>query len=208
MVEVSTGQNYIEPAIDALIQSMFPDFYNNNGQLFIEFCREYFAWLETTGQAVYYARSHIQNKDIDLTIDQFLLHFKKKFTPNVIYNTHSNVQDMVKQSLPFYRSKGTDLSFNLFFSLVYGTPANVFHPGDYVFSLSSGDYHKDIYLELSPSETNVQFLGQEIIGVTSGATAFVDRIIRRIIDGRILDVMYISAISGLFKFGELITLNV
>jgi len=60
---------------------------------------------------------------------------------------------------------------------------------------------------LSPSETNVQFLGQEIVGVTSGATAFVDRIIRRIIDGRILDVMYISAISGLFKFGELITLN-
>jgi hypothetical protein len=208
MADITTANNYIEPAIDNLIASMFPSFYEEEGQVFIEFVKEYFSWLETTGQAVYYARGHIQNKDVDLTIDQFLLHFKKKFTPNVIYNTHSDVQDMVKQSLPFYRSKGTDLSFTLFFNLVYGSPATVFHPGDYVFSLSSGDYHKDVYLEISPAETNSQFLGQEIVGVTSGAIAFVDRIIRRIINGRIVDVMYISAISGLFQFGELISLNV
>jgi len=209
MAEIDTSNSAIEPVISNLIQSMFPSFYSDNdGQMFMTFVQSYFEWLEQPGNPVYYARRHIQNHDIDLAAEQFLIHFKNKFTPDIIYNSESSIPDMVKHSLEFYRSKGADLSFNLFFSLVYGVPATIKHPGDYVFTLSSGNWHKDIYLELTPSETNNQFIGQEILGVNSGATAFVDRLVRRIIGSRIVDVVYISAINGTFHFGELITLNV
>lgn len=208
MAEIDTSNSAIEPVISNLIESMFPSFYQDNqGEMFMEFVTEYFAWLEQPGNPVYYARRHIQNHDIDQAAEQFYIHFKNKFTPDIIYNSESSIPDMVKHSLEFYRSKGTDLSFGMFFSLVYGVSATIYHPGDNVFTLSSGDWHKDQYIELSPAETNSQFIGQEIIGVNSGATAFVDRLVRRIIGSRIVDIIYISAISGTFQFGELITFN-
>jgi len=206
---IDTSNSAIEENISNLISAMFPSFYQDNqGEMFMNFVTAYFEWLEQPGNAIYYARRHITNHDIDQAAEQFYIHFKNKFTPNIIYNTESSIPDMVKHSLEFYRSKGTDFSFNMFFGLVYGVPATIKHPGDYVFTLSSGNWHRDKYLELTPAETNNQFIGQEIIGVNSGATAFVDRLVRRIIGSRIVDVIYISAISGNFQFGEIITLNV
>lgn len=201
------NDNTIESNISTLIPAQIPDYFRENGPILVEFVKEYFKFLETTGQSVYYARRHIENKDVDKTINDFLIHFKKKFTPNITYNIFSDIPLTIKESLPFYRSKGSDLSFDLFFKLIFGVPAEIYHPGDDLLSCSSGEWHKDIYLELTPAESNNQFIGKEIIGVNSGAIAFVDRLIRRIINGRIIDVMYISSISGNFEFGEMVTLN-
>ena len=194
----------LETSLSPLIESQFPSYYQEHGPILIEFIKQYFVWLETKGEVNYYSRQHLTNRDIDTTFDEFLLHFKNKFIKNIQLDTVSSTRAMVKASLPFYRSKGSDLSFDLFFKLVFGTPASIYHPGDDVFSLSSGDWHKDTYLEVSPMETNRQFVGQEIIGVTSGAVAFVDRIVRRTIKKRFCEIFYISAIEGYFITGELI----
>jgi hypothetical protein len=62
------------------------------------------------------------------------------------------------------------------------------------------------YLEVSLSEHNIKFIGKQIVGLTSGATAFVERVIRRTVQGKFIDVIYISTIVGNFVTGEKINI--
>ena len=43
----------IEKNISTLIQSQFPSFYNEEGELFIAFVKAYYEWLEENGNTLY-----------------------------------------------------------------------------------------------------------------------------------------------------------
>jgi len=58
------------------------------------------------------------------------------------------------------------------------------------------------YLEVSLSENNVLLVNKQIEGIDSEATAFVQNVVRRTVKGKLIDILYISAISGVFRTGE------
>jgi len=79
----------IEQYISPLVQSHFPDFYKEQGPLFILFVEEYFRWLENNsstyanytnalldGNPVYHSRNLLNYRDIDKTVDSFFVYFK------------------------------------------------------------------------------------------------------------------------------------
>jgi len=85
----------IEDNISIFVQNHFPDFYNEQGNNFIEFVKEYYNWTQQTNNNIYFARNLLEYRDIDKTIDEFLYHFKEKYLPGapVFYNkTRSNVK--------------------------------------------------------------------------------------------------------------------
>lgn len=190
--------------ISDLIPSQFGEYFAENGPVLIEFIQAYYKWLETDGQPLWYAKNHLTNHDVDAAAAQFLIHYKNKYVPYVQLSTADSTRNMVKQSLPFYRSRGTDEAYQLFFRLVFDVDVNIYKPYQDTFSLSSGLWNKDTYLEVSPNPNNNGFLHQEIIGINSGATAFVDKLTHRNLNGRKVDVFYISAITGAFEYGELV----
>ena len=101
----------------------------------LDFIKIYYEFLETEGQVLYYARSHVQNRDIDKTLDSFLGHFKSKYLPDFQLQTYLEIRECVKNSLPFYRARGTDNAFQLFFREVFGVECEIYRPWDDIFSL-------------------------------------------------------------------------
>lgn len=188
--------------ISDIIETSFPDYYKENGPVLIQFVKAYFEWLEQDNHLLDYVKNHLSNRDVDETIDQFLIHFKSKFVPSIQFQTESSTREMIKNALPFYRSRGTDLAFEMFFRSIFGVEAEIYYPYVEVFSTSSGIWKKDNYLEVVHKTTNKQYVGKQILGLRSQAKAFVDRVVTRIINGRILDVFYISAIEGNFEILE------
>lgn len=148
------------------------------------------------------ARNIFKYRDVDNTIDQFILHFKEKYLKNIQFNTATNKNLLIKNSLDLYRSKGTERSIDLFFKLIYNKQAEVYYPGDDIFNTSSGDWYVPKYLEISSSLRAVDFVGKIITGMTSGATAFVEKFIRRKITTGYSYILYISNIVGEFQRGE------
>jgi hypothetical protein len=194
----------IEDKISVLVKNHFPDFYKEEGNTFIEFVKEYYSWAEQSNNTLFFTRNLLEYRDIDKTIDSFLVHFKSKYYAGspIIYG---QARDNVKHSLDFYRSKGTEQGTKLVLQQVWGIESEVYYPGNDVLRASDGSWRVPVYLEVSISEKTKDFIGQTITGSISGATAFADSVSRRNMDGKILDVVYLTDVIGNFVYGELIT---
>lgn len=161
----------------------------------------------TSGGVIYQARNLPHYRDIDSTIDRFILNFKEKYLKNIQFDTATNKKLLVKNSLDLYRSKGTQRSIDLFFKLVYGVEAEVYYPGDDLFKLSDGEWVKPRYLEVTDTEKSIDYVGKQIVGTLSGSTAFCERLIKRRIKDAVVSVLYISNVQGEFNNNEPIGLE-
>jgi len=191
-----------EKTISNLVENQFPSLYKEEGVVLVAFVKEYYKWLESSNNVIHSMRTLYDNRDIDTTTEAFLVHFKEKYLKNIQFDTNTNIRQLVKHSLDLYRAKGTERAIDLLFRLVFGTNAEVYYPAEDVFRLSDGKWIKPTYLEVSINEETVKFVNKQIIGLSSGATAFCSRVVRRTVSGRMLDVIYITNLSGQFRTGE------
>jgi hypothetical protein len=197
----------LEETISNFIEQQFPAIYREEGPFFIEFMKQYYVWLETDPTSpVYQARHHVSNHDIDSTVDNFLIYFKEKYLKGIQINTATNTKQLIKNSIDLYRSKGTENAIHLFFDLIFSAESEVYYPGQDVFRLSSAEWVLPRYLEVTSSPANRLMVGRPIVGVNTGATAFVEKLVRRKIKGNYIEILYISALSGTFETGEVVKL--
>ncbi len=197
----------LEKKISPLIQSQFPAFYQEEGDKFIAFMKAYYEWLEQQDNTLYHNRRLLNYRDIDETVDDFIVHFKEKFLNNIQFTTATNKKLLIKKAQDLYRSKGTPRGIDLFFKLVYGIDSRVYIPGSDVFKASDGKYVKPIYLEVTREVRNIEYIGKEVTGAFSGAKAFVEKLVRRRINGQYVDVFYVSAVIGNFVTNEVLLVD-
>lgn len=197
----------IEKKISALIESQFPAFYKEEGEKFISFVRAYYEWLEEANNNTYHSRRLLNYRDIDETLEDFIIHFKEKYLNNIQFTTASNKKLLVKKAQDLYRSKGTERSVDLFFKLVYGVNAEVYVPGEDIFKLSDGEWIKPEYLEVTRQQRNLSYVGKQVRGAESGAIAFVEKLVRRRIRSKYVDIFYISARTGSFITNEILLID-
>jgi hypothetical protein len=197
-----------ETLISEFIEQQFPQIYREEGPFFIEFLKQYYAWLETDSLSpVYQARRHLTNHDIDTTVDDFIIYFKEKYLKNIQLNTATNTTRLIKNALDLYRSKGSENSIKLFFDLIFSSEAEVYYPGTDIFRASSAEWTIPYYLEVTSKVSNRLLVGRAIEGVNSGATAFVERLVRREVNNYFVEVLYISAVTGTFETGEIVKIS-
>jgi hypothetical protein len=194
----------IENNISTLIESQFPGFYQEDGDNFVAFIKAYYEWLDQDGSE---ARKLLEYRDVDYTVDSFLDHFKNEFLNSLPENTAASKAFLVKHIQDLYKSKGSSEANKLLFRLVFNEDIEVYDPSVDILRPSDGIWKIPQYLECSQSDRAFTFLGQQVTGATSGATAFVENIVRKRINGRFIDVIYLSDVKGQFDTGEYITNN-
>ena len=192
----------VEKFISPYIESQFPDFYKQEGPLFIAFVKAYYEWLESDRETLYHGRRLPEYRDIDKTLDEFILFFKTKYLSNIQFSIASNKKLFIKNSLDFYRSKGTPRSIDLFFKLIHGIEAKVYYPGDDVFKLSDNEFANVKYLEVEDHPELINMVGFNIRGSDSGAYAFAERLVKTKKGSRKISVLYISNVVGNFQTSE------
>jgi hypothetical protein len=176
-------------------------------------CNDYIPLTSTSGgnsyikiqknvNPLYHARNLLNIRDVDSTLEQYIVHFKEKYLKNIQFDVATNKKLLIKNSLDLYRSKGTARSIDLFFRLIYGTNAEVEYPGEKIFRLSDGEWYRPLYLEVTGDRRSIQLVGKQVTGVTSGATAFVEKYIKRKIKEGIVHVLYLSNVKGTFENNE------
>ena len=197
----------IEDDISLLVQNHFPKFYEEQGNTFVEFVREYYSWAQQTNNNIYFTRNLLENRDIDTTIDDFLYHYKQKYLAGAPVSFDRS-RFNIKHVKDFYNSKGTERGTKLFLNRVYGvSEADIYFPGVDVLKASDGEWVVPVYLEVSLSEKTKLFVGKTVVGSRSGATAFVEGLGRKVISGQYFDILYLSNASGSFLFDEILTVD-
>jgi len=192
----------IEDLVSPLIQSQFPAFYNEEGPLFIEFVKSYYKWLETTGQQAYYARNLIEYRDIDKTVDDFIIHFKETFLKDLPLSVQADERMFIRNILDLYQNKGNEQSVKLAMRALFNQDSAVYLPGQDILKSSDGTWTKPKYLEVTVSPRNTSFVNKEVVGVSTGAKAFCESVVKKRVNGKFIDVLFLSNVRGDFLYGE------
>ena len=161
------------------------------------------------GNPIYIARQLMSYADVDTTLDDFLVYFTNTYLSGIQYTSLADKRLTVKKVLDLYRAKGNVRGLKLLLNLVFGEDITVYLPGEDIFTTSSGTWIVPQYLEVTASPRNASFVGKTITGVSSGATAFVDHIVKRKIGAQIINIFYLTNKSPDkdFMTGELLSYN-
>lgn len=196
----------VEKIISPLVKTQFPEFYVSEGSRFIDFVRQYYVWMESQNQATNRSRSLFDYKDIDKTSSEFISHYKNKYLGGFSLNTFSNTQLLVKHSKDIYNTKGTHKGVEITMRSLFNQDTELYFPSSDLFKTSDGVWVKPIYLEITTNAPKTKkFIGQQIVGNRSGAIAFVESLITKRINGKFIDVLFLSQLQGNFETGEYIT---
>ena len=192
--------------ISRFVESQFPAFYHESGPELVAFLRAYYEFLETHDRyATYVTRRMFEYGDIDLTLQEFVTHFKNKYLKDFPIIGATDQRFLIKHIMDVYRAKGTPQALRLLFQILFGTDVDIHLPAIDMWKLSDSKWTQPFYLEMSVSTRNLRMVNKQITGATSGATAFVESVVRKRVEGKIIDVVYISHIKGNFKTGELVS---
>jgi len=195
----------IESLISPLVKTQFPEFYVTEGPRFIDFVQQYYVWMESQNQATNRSRSLFNYRDIDKTSSEFVSHFKNKFLNGFPLTAVANTQSLVKHSTDIYGVKGTAAGIELAMRGLFNEAASVQYPSEDLFKTSDGNWVVPVYLELSVSTRTKSFIGRQITGSRSGATAFMEALVKKRVAGKFIEVGYLSNVIGDFITGEFIT---
>ena len=109
------------------------------------------------------AKSHKQGTEIfnlsNLFLKEFLIKTKYQIAPgfeNRSFTEKVNESLLLKQIKDFYKSKGTDLSFEILFKSLYGEDVKIIRPKDFLFRPSDAQYKvtNDLVVELISGPIN------------------------------------------------------
>lgn len=194
----------IEKYISPFIQQQFPSFYRSEGPNFIAFVRAYYEWLEESQQALGHSRSLLEYNDIDTTADQFIKYFKTELMSGIPEDILVDKRLLLKHITDLYKAKGSKRAYELLFRMIYGEEVELFYPGEYVFKPSDNTWYVPRYLEITSNPNLGKLLNTKIQTINETASALVDNISSRIINGKTVTILQISQVTGNFKVGDTI----
>ena len=187
------------------IKSQFPAIYKEHGQELIELAQDYYRFLETTdGQFLNTSRNFGKYRDIDTTLDELVIFFKKKFMSG-LPNTATSTRFAVKHILDLYRRKGTQEGIELFFRMFYNESVSIYYPSKDILRPSASIWNTRSYVELQPvSDISVlqNLTSAEITGSISNATANLEYIEFMTISGVTFPAMFLSSVRGSFSIED------
>ena len=191
-----------EKHISSFINAQFPSFYQEEGPNFIAFVKAYYEWLESTNQTLNQARSLLEYIDIDTTEAKFIKYFKNTYIQSMPESIVADKRLLVKHILDLYRTKGSPRAYQLLFRLLYNENIEMYIPGDYLFSPSSGEWQIPRYIEVTSNPYIHRLVGKQIYNSSKTATAIVENVTQKIVNLRTINVLYISSLDGRFKYDE------
>lgn len=194
----------IETKIAHFIDTQFPLFMREEGELFVTFLKTYFEWLEDTGNINEKARKLLSYNDIDDTLDTFITNFKNTYLTGVPNETVTDKRLLIKHALELYRAKGTERGYDILLKALYGRNSIIYYPADDILKTSDGTWNRKQYLEVTNVSGIGSYVGERIIGIGSRAQATVEHYYQQRVKRKIIDVLELSNVKGYFDTGELI----
>ena len=196
--------------ISVKVQGQLPAFVKEDHTTFVAFMEAYYEYMEQQGKA-YEIIGNLHNyANVDKTTDEFLKYFKKQFgedIPEAVFE-NANRPFVIKHLRDFYRTKGSEKSFQFLFRLLYKEEIDFYYPGDDMLRVSDGRYNtSQIIRVIDSSGTDAIFttVGKKITGASSGTTAIVETVLNENIGRFFVSTMFLSGVVGVFTVGEIIS---
>ena len=199
----STGKR-----ISTLLGKMLPSFVVDEHTTLTNFLIAFFEYIEQEENPYELIANSNEYSDIDKTLDSWVDDFKSQYIQDLPDGIVADARHVIKNIRDYYLSKGNEISYEMLFSLVYGTYVSFYYPKVDILRASDGKWTIPYYIQVDEGSVATALLFDTfIIGLTSGATGYVEEILN-IEDpsniGFFIPVISISNVEGDFAAGETI----
>lgn len=121
----------------SLVPSQLPEFIREDYPTFVAFMQAYYEYLDNQGVVLQ------DLVDLDNTLDDFIVHFKKELAINVPTDLQVDYRFLLKNVKDLYLAKGSEASYKLLFKLLYNKNVSVQYPGQKMLRASDGRWQQD-----------------------------------------------------------------
>lgn len=171
----------IKNNLSVLIDDQLPDFVREENTEFIRFLTAYYEFLESNNQAQEILQNLPKYSDIDETSELLVEQFFKTYAEDLTKSEIADNRFVIKKIRELYNSKGTETSYRLLFNILFRETIEFFYPYTVVLRASDGKWKTQYSLKVKQvieNQSIFDFENTEIVGLTSGATASVSKVLK------------------------------
>ena len=123
--------------LSSVVSRQIPEFIREDYPTFVAFVEAYYKYLQDQGVDL------TAVKDIDQTLEQFVVEFKKELAHNLpaIQGDERFILTKIKDQ---YLAKGSESSYKLLFRLLFGKKVELTYPGTQMLRASDGRWNQEI----------------------------------------------------------------
>ena len=206
----------VDDGISPHITSQLPDFVNSRQDLFKAFIESYYEWLEQKTN-VFGRTTLLQDiSDIDKTLDEYIIHFKREFLLNFpetlaidVDGNMVNEKTLLKNIKDFYRSKGSETSYEFLFRVIYDSALDFYYPKTDILKVSDGNWVEESAIKVTSVNgvKNFKFQSNKIEQVNPNtnkvtASARVYRVHQYNVGTHEVTELFLNNIVGEFRSGQ------
>ena len=196
--------------ISTIVDQQFPFFVRDDGPNLVAFLKAYYEWTEQANNAIEVSKNLINYQDIDKTYEKYLEFFHREIMDDIPRDVLANRNKLAKHIKDLYRSRGSQLSYQLLFRILYNEEIDFYYPGEDILRASDGRWVLEKSIRVGPPKSSSYsadaFVNNKIIGLSSLATARVERADLTLSSGVVVDEFYLIDIEGTFEDNEEVAL--
>ena len=192
--------------VSPLVNQQLPQFVIDEGPQLIEFIKAYYEYAEQANNALEVSKNLKNYQDIDDTIPKYLEYLQREVIPSIPEDALANKQLFIKHCKDLYRSRGSQKSYQLLFRILFGEEIEFYYPSVDMLRCSDGRWVEDTSIRVGAPITGDtdDFDFATILGVTSGATAQVKKVVQTIEAGQTVKELFLDNITGVFQDNEIV----
>jgi len=130
----------IKDKISAIVSSQLPEYVRNDFPTFVAFVEAYYKFVEQDQNSQEIIQNLLLYSDIDSTSNAFVKYFLKNYAQFLSEDLLADKKLTIKKIKDLYESKGSTLSFKLFFRLFFNEEIRVNFPYENVLIPSGGNF--------------------------------------------------------------------
>jgi hypothetical protein len=203
--------------LSSVVDTIIPDFIQQDYAAFADYVKEYYKWLESTKNLNYIPHNLENYFDVDTIPPEFLETYNetylsslpKEFSIDKETGNSIDIATVIKRIKNFYSKKGTEDSFRFLFRLMFDSEITLTYPREKIFKLSNSEWFVPIFVRVR-NLTNtdaVDLIGQQVYIKNSDGQVTFSAIVFDSFVGvkkdKFVTTLYLENIQGTFSGSKL-----
>lgn len=198
----------IKEKVSELVNSQLPEFIRSDYTTFVAFLEYYYKFLEQDQGALELVQNARQYSDIDQTTESFVKYFLTNYAKDLPVSLLVDKPLLIKKIKGLYAAKGSTLSIETLFKVLYDTVAQTNHPYDFVLRPSDGQWSLRNSIRVLLTFGSAADIKDRFLAFTKNNINYTAEIVRvKSLSGNLYEIFYHSAFPVPFEVNEEVTVS-
>ena len=198
----------IKDKVSKLVNSQLPEFIRTDYTTFVAFLEYYYKFLEQDQGALELVQNAQQYSDIDRTASSFVNYFITNYAKDLPYSLQANKPLLIKRIKDLYSAKGSTLSIETLFKVLYDATATTRHPYNFVLRPSDGQWSLRTSIRVQKTYGSVADIKDRFLKLTKNNIEYTVEITRvKQLTTDLYEIFYRRSINVPFEIDDDVTVS-